>query len=97
VKVIRIVLGALREARRPLNIRDTNEVLTLERGLQRDPLKMRRSIPRRVGACLNHWKRVKKMLRSSSMPGQMFNWEIATSPGPGAYGPQHVACSASGF
>jgi hypothetical protein len=34
----------------------------------------------RVGACPNHWKRVKKMLGSFPGPGQMHKWEIAEQP-----------------
>ena len=34
---------------------------------------------RRVATYPNHWKGLKKMLKSSCGPGQMLNWEIASS------------------
>ena len=72
----RIVLGALREPGTPPNTRDITEIVMRECGLSRGDLNTRRTILRRGGACLNHWKRVKGMLGSSPGPGRMLNWEI---------------------
>jgi hypothetical protein len=63
-----------------MNTRDLTELLMRERGLPWDDLVMRWGMMQRVSACLNHWKRVKKMLKSSPGPGQLLNWEFVNSP-----------------
>jgi hypothetical protein len=79
-EVTRILLDALRTAKGPMNTRDLTELLMRERGLPWDDLVMRRVMMQRVSACLNHWKRVKKILKASPGPGQLLNWEIAEQP-----------------
>src|ERR1700719_3449368 len=79
-EVTRILLDTLRKAPGPMNTRELTEVLMRERGLPWDDLVMRRTMMQRAGACLNHWKRVKKMLKASPGPGQMLNWEIVQRP-----------------
>lgn len=75
-EVTRILLGALREAGRPLHTQALTEILMRERGLPYDDLVARKTILRRVGACLNHWKR-RGVVTASPGPGQMLNWQVA--------------------
>jgi hypothetical protein len=72
----RILMDALRATKVPLSTRHLAEVVMKERGMQMDDLKVRRIFQQRVGASLNNWKRVKKILKSTPGPGDMLMWEI---------------------
>jgi hypothetical protein len=71
----RILIDALK-ASGPLNTRQLTDIVMKERGMSLDDLKAQRVMIRRVGASLNNWKRVKKVLKSSPGPGDTLMWEI---------------------
>lgn len=75
-EISRILIDALKASGGALNTRQLTEVVMRERGIPYDDLKARRVMIRRVGAALNNWKRVKKVLKSSPGPGDTLNWEI---------------------
>jgi hypothetical protein len=75
-EVTQIIFEALRAAKRPIRTTDLTEALMKRRGLSVDDLRLRRTMLQRVGAMLNHWKRVKRFLKSPPGTGQMLMWEI---------------------
>ncbi len=72
----RILIDALKASDVPLNTRQLTEIVMRDRGIPLDDLKAKRVMLRRVGASLNNWKRVKKILKSAPGPGQTLIWEI---------------------
>lgn len=72
----RILMDELRGATMALSTRHLAEVVMKGRGMPLDDLKVRRIMQQRVGASLNNWKRVKKVLKSTPGPGDMLMWEI---------------------
>ena len=75
-EVSRILLEALRKADRPLSTTELAERVMRERGLNLKDVKLKRTIGRRVGAALNHWRRVRGALESMMGPGQVLYWQI---------------------
>jgi len=65
----RIVLESLRKAAGPRSTTTTQltECVMRERGLNLNDSKLCRTMSQRQGACLNHWKRERGVIRS--MPG----------------------------
>jgi hypothetical protein len=49
-----------------------------ERSLDLNGVALRRVMGRRIGACLNHWRRVRGILKSIPGPGQTLLWELVT-------------------
>ena len=47
-----------------------------ERGLDANDLALKRKMGQRVGACLNHWRRVRGVVRSMPGPGMVNLWEL---------------------
>jgi len=76
-EVSRIVLEALRKTRRPMSTHALTDAVMNERGLDIKDAKLHRLMQQRVGACLNHWRRVRGVLKSSEGPGGMLFWEVA--------------------
>lgn len=76
-EVSRIILEALRKTTVPLSTSDLTERVMKERGLDLNDAPLRRTMGRRVGACLNHWRRVRGAVKSIPGPGQVLNWEIS--------------------
>lgn len=79
-EISRILLTALRSSQVPLSTRALTEVVMKERGLRVDDLKLRRTMQNRVGASLNNWKRVKKVLKSSTGPDGVLIWKFEGDP-----------------
>jgi hypothetical protein len=75
-EVSRIVLESLRKAVGPLSTTAITERVMKERGLDVNDTTLARTMGRRVGACLNHWRRVRGMVRSIPGPGQVLLWEL---------------------
>jgi hypothetical protein len=75
-EVSRILLTALREADRPLSTTELTERVMRERGLNMKDVKLKRTMGRRIGASLNHWRRVRGALESLKGPGQVLYWQI---------------------
>lgn len=76
-EVSRIILEALRKADRPLSTTELTERVMKERGLNMDDVALRRTMGKRIGACLNHWRRVRGVVESLRGPGQVNLWQIA--------------------
>lgn len=75
-EVSRIVLEALKKAGRPLSTTELTERVMKERGLNLNDSKLKRTISRRVGACLAHWRRERGVLESIRATGQVLYWRI---------------------
>jgi hypothetical protein len=75
-EVSRIIFGAMRAAKRPMTCRELTEILMRERGLPIEDKKLMRTMTGRVGSMLNHWRRVRGVLKSSPGEGQTLLWEI---------------------
>jgi hypothetical protein len=75
-EVSRIVLEALRTAAGPLSTTEITRRVMAERGLDPNDLQLRLTMSRRVGACLNHWKRIRGAVRSMRGAGQVYVWEV---------------------
>lgn len=75
-EVTRMLLQALRNATRPLTTTEPAERVMQERGLDMNNVQLKRTMGRRVGASLNHWKRVRGLVTSMPGPGQVNMWEI---------------------
>jgi len=46
------------------------------RGLDVTDAALKRVMSRRVGACLNHWQRVRHVVKSMPGPGQTLLWQL---------------------
>ena len=79
-EVSRIILEALRKTTVPLSTTDLTERVMRERGLDQNDVALRRTMGRRIGACLNHWRRVRHVVKSMPGPGQVLLWEIVEQP-----------------
>lgn len=75
-EVSRILLTALREADRPLSTTELTDRVMKERGLNMKDARLRQTMGRRIGASLNHWRRVRGALESLKGPGQVLYWQI---------------------
>lgn len=78
-EITRIVLAAIRAAPEPPTVRELTEIVMRERGLPVGDLKLLRVMQGRVGSMLNHWKRVKKILRSIKGADGILRWEIGNT------------------
>jgi len=72
----RILLEALRDAGRPLSTSELTDRVMRGRGLNMDDAKLRQTMGKRVGASLNHWRRVRGVLESMPGSGQVLYWQI---------------------
>jgi len=75
-EVSRILLEALRQADRPLSTTELTERVMRERGLNMKDVKLKQTMGKRIGASLNHWRRVRGALESLKGPGQVLYWQI---------------------
>jgi hypothetical protein len=75
-EVSRILLTALREADRPLSTTELTRRVMQERHLNLKDVKLKQVMGRRIGASLNHWKRVRGALESLKGPGQVLYWQL---------------------
>ena len=75
-EVSRIILEALRKTTVPLSTTDLTERVMKERGLDMNDVALKRTMSKRIGACLNHWRRVRGVVKSMPGPGQVNLWEL---------------------
>jgi len=75
----RIILNALRVAARPLTTNEVTEAVMKERGLDIDNPSLFRTMSKRVGACMRHWKNERGVIRSMPGPRQQHLWQIVPS------------------
>ena len=75
-EVTRIVLTALRNAKKPLTTADVAQRVMAERGLDTSNARLVRTMQKRAGACLRHWEK-RGTARKQPGPGQFVRWELA--------------------
>ena len=74
-EVARIVLGTLREAKKPCLTQELTMHIMAERGMNTADKRLVKTVSKRVGACLRHYRN-KGMLRSSMGLGKRVAWEV---------------------
>ena len=74
-EVARIVLGTLREAKKPCLTQELTMHIMAERGMNTADKRLVKTVSKRVGACLRHYRN-KGMLRSSEGIGGRITWEV---------------------
>jgi hypothetical protein len=74
-EVARIVLGTLREAKRPCSTQELTMHVMAERGMNTADKRLVRTVTKRVGACLRH-HRNKGLLRNTKGIGDRLSWEV---------------------
>lgn len=75
-EVSRIVLTALRNAKRPLTTADVAQRVMAERGLDTGNVRLLKTIAKRTGACLRHWEKRGAAAKKPG-PDKFMLWEIA--------------------
>src|SRR5919202_216700 len=75
-EVARIVLGTLRDAKRPCTTQELTMHVMAERGMNTADKRLVKTVSKRVGACLRH-HRNRGILRSSEGLGGRIAWEVA--------------------
>ena len=74
-EVARIVLGTLRDAKRPCSTQELTMHVMAERGMNTADKRLVKTVTKRVGACLRH-HRNKGLLRSTEGIGKRITWEV---------------------
>jgi hypothetical protein len=74
-EVARIVLGTLRDAKRPCSTQELAMHVMAERGMNTADKRLVKTVTKRVGACLRH-HRSKGLLRSGATVGKRLAWEV---------------------
>jgi hypothetical protein len=74
-EVTRIVLGALRNAKKPLTTAEVAQRVMAERGLDTANLRLLKTMQKRTGACLRHWLQ-RGVASKQPGPGQFVLWEM---------------------
>jgi hypothetical protein len=75
-EVARIVLGTLRDAKRPCSTQELTMHVMAERGMNTADSRLVKTVGKRVGACLRH-HRTKGLIRSAKGLGDRIAWEVA--------------------
>ncbi len=75
-EVARIVLGTLRDAKRPCSTQELTMHVMAERGMNTADKSLVKTVTKRVGASLRH-HRVRGLIRSVGGLGGLLVWEIA--------------------
>lgn len=75
-EVVRLVLGTLREAKRPVTCAELTQHLMASRGMNTADSRLVRTVSKRVGSCLRHHRK-SGLLTSSKTIGGLIGWEIA--------------------
>jgi hypothetical protein len=75
-EVARIVLGTLRDAKRPCSTQELTMHVMAERGMNTADKRLVKTVTKRVGACLRH-HRGKGPLRNAKGLGTRIAWEVA--------------------
>ena len=74
-EVTRIVLTALRNAKKPLTTAEIAQRVMAERGLNTANPRLLKTMIKRAGACLRHWEH-KGVASKQPGPGQFVLWEL---------------------
>ncbi|MFM9846624.1 MAG: hypothetical protein ACKVP3_05635 [Hyphomicrobiaceae bacterium] len=74
-EVSRILLAALRNAKKPLTTAELAQRVMAERGLDANNARLLKTIGKRTGACLRHW-RSRGVASAQQGPGQYQLWQI---------------------
>jgi hypothetical protein len=74
-EVTRIVLTALKNAKRPLTTAEIAQRVMAERGLDTANARLLRTMVKRAGACLRHWER-RGVAKKEPGSGQFKLWEL---------------------
>lgn len=74
-EVARIVLGTLRDAKRPCTTQELTMHVMAERGMNTADKRLVKTVGKRVGACLRH-HRLKGLIRSRKGLGSHIQWEV---------------------
>ena len=74
-EVARMVLGTFREAKKPCLTQEFTMHVMAERGMNTADKRLVKTVSKRVGACLRHYRN-KGMLRSSVGLGKHITWEL---------------------
>lgn len=74
-EVTRIVLGALRNAKKPLTTHEIAQRVMAERGLDSANQRLLKTVQKRTAACLRHWQH-KGITSKQQGPGQFMLWEM---------------------
>ncbi len=74
-EVARIVLGTLRAASAPMTTEQLAEHVMAERSLNASDKRLLRTVSKRVGACLRHYRN-KGVLRSEKVAGGRLMWAV---------------------
>lgn len=75
-EVARIVLGTLRDAKRPCSTQELTMHVMAERGMNTADKRLVKTVSKRVGACMRH-HRLKGLVKSGKGLGALMVWEIA--------------------
>jgi hypothetical protein len=75
-EVARIILGTLREAKRPCSTQELTMHVMAERGMNTADKRLVRTVEKRVGSALRH-HRNKGVIRSKEGLGDRLVWEVA--------------------
>ena len=75
-EVARIVLGTLRDAKRPCSTQELTMHVLAERGMNTADKRLVKTVTKRVGSCLRH-HRARGVIRSTGGLGKRIAWEIA--------------------
>jgi len=78
-EVARVVLGTLREAKRPCSTQELTMHVMAERGMNTADKRLVKTVSKRVGACLRH-HRLKGLIKSGKGLGTHITWEIMQRP-----------------
>lgn len=74
-EVARIVLGTLRDAKRPCSTQELTMHVMAERGMNTADKRLVKTVTKRVGASLRHHRK-RGLLRSSEGMGKRITWEV---------------------
>ncbi len=74
-EVVRLVLGTLRETKRPVTCAELTQHLMAQRGLNTADSRLVRTVSKRVGSCLRH-HRSTGLLKSTKTVSGLIGWEI---------------------
>jgi hypothetical protein len=74
-EIARLILNALRETGRAMTSKELSHHVMTERGLNVSDKRLVRTMTKRIGACLKHYKH-KGTLHAKRGPGSFLLWEI---------------------
>jgi hypothetical protein len=75
-EITRIVLAALKNAKKPLTTAEVAQRVMAERGLDTANARLMKTMSKRTGACLRHWRERGVAVKTHG-PGQFMLWTLA--------------------